>query len=76
MITTKADPSAVFLQAVNDALAKQVEGAKEQVIKQAVQEFEEKVRTAVGNVAIRVAEYYTVQMLGSQLIITVKLEKP
>jgi hypothetical protein len=43
-------------------------------IKAAVSKFEQELRLSIGQTAISVADFYSMQRLGSELIIHVKLE--
>jgi hypothetical protein len=59
---------------VQEVIRKHIEEAKEEVVKLAVKEFETRIRQIVGATAINIAEYYSVQMAGPNLVITVKLD--
>lgn len=52
-----------------------VEREREEVVKQATAEFDKRIRKIVGTVAVELSNYYSVQRLGSDLLITVKLTK-
>jgi len=56
------------------AIESQVDAEKEQIIKTAVAEFEKRIRTIVGQMTIELAQYYSIERLGSDLVIRVRIE--
>lgn len=52
-----------------------VDEAREQIIKDAVTEFEKRIRAAAGSVAIQVSDYFTIErsLMGKDMIITVRV---
>lgn len=63
---------------IRDAVVAQVKVAKEKVVFEAQVAFEKEVRRIVGNAAIDLSHYYSVEhaLGGHELIIHVRLEKP
>jgi len=57
------------------ALENTITEARQRVVKQAVEQFEKEIRVAVGQVAVSLANYYTVERIGAQLLIRVQMEK-
>lgn len=53
---------------------KEIKGLTEKIITDATQQFQNEVRMAVGKVVINLANYYTVERIGGNLVITVRLE--
>lgn len=64
-----------FKQHVLDALEGESGRIKEEVIAEAKQNFEKKIREAVGNIAFSLAEMYSMEILGGNLVITVRIDK-
>jgi len=58
----------------NDIL-EQVKAAQESVISKAKDEFEVKIRSLIGSVAISLLNYYSIERIGTELVIRVQLEK-
>ena len=61
--------------AIYTALEDETHKIKETAIKEAVSQFEDALRKSIGLVAIRLLDYYSVERIGSELVIHVKLEK-
>lgn len=61
--------------AVHKAIQEQVDKAKEEIIQTVMKDFEKKIRETVGKVAITLANYYSVQTLGNELIIRVQIKQ-
>lgn len=59
---------------VRAAIETQVAEIKKRIIEVAVEDFRQQVRGAVGNVAIKLSELYSIQRLGTELVIHVELE--
>jgi hypothetical protein len=55
-------------------IAKHVTNLKERVITDAVNQFEKDLRAKMGTVALNLANYYSVERMGGNLVITVRLE--
>jgi len=60
--------------AIMAAIKSEIDRQREKVIEEAVAEFEEKVRKAVGQVVLQLSDYYSVERLGAELVIHVKIE--
>lgn len=58
---------------IQASIQKQVFETKEKVMKMALQEFELSLRDLLGRTAINIANYFTVERMGQNLVITVKL---
>lgn len=58
---------------VKEAIESHAKELAEDEIKRAVADFERHLRELVGKVAIAVGSYYSIQRLGTDLVITVKL---
>lgn len=61
---------------IQRVLAEQIASAKEEVIKLAVKEFEHRIREVCAKTSINLANYYSVERMGANLLITVKMEEP
>lgn len=62
--------------AIAHGIKKQLDEVRDRIIAEAQAKFQEAVRTIVGNVAINLADYYSLQRFGSELVIRVNLEPP
>ena len=64
-----------ILREVNE----QIEKAKEEVIANAetvaAAEFQRRIKRIIGNVAMDISNYYSIQRLGDEILIMVKFEK-
>lgn len=60
-------------QILQASLAKKVEDIRAEVVKDAVEEFTRKVRDVVGNSAINLANFYSVERVGAELLIRVQI---
>ena len=78
MISTNPLPQETIesrlLREVHVAINNQVLELREWAIANAVKKFEEDLRAKVGTVAINLANYYSVERMGGNLVITVRLE--
>jgi hypothetical protein len=54
------------------AVAQEAADIKEECIQAAVKDFEKKVREVVGKVAINVADFYTVERMGTVLSVRIQ----
>lgn len=68
-------PQGSMEQAILDTLEKQSEQIKERAIRIAVATFEKELRVAVGNIAISIADYYSISRNDNELVIRVQIEK-
>jgi len=59
---------------LHKGITERFEQIREQIVADAKQKFENELRAALGNVAINLASYYSVERIGGDLRITVKLE--
>jgi hypothetical protein len=64
-----------LLPAIRAAIDKVVSNLQEEIISAAVKDFEFDLRKRIAQVAVTVADYYSVQRLGPDLVIHVKLDK-
>ena len=62
-------------KAVHEAISKAAKDVQETVIQQAVKDFEVLLRKQIGEIAITLANYYSIERLGHDLIIRAQLEK-
>lgn len=60
---------------IEKAISVAVEAEKETIIARAVAEFEKAVRQSVGSVALHVSNHFSIQRMGQDIVITVKMEK-
>lgn len=60
---------------IEKAISSAVEEHKEELIAAAVEEFEKRVRKVVGEVALHVSNHFSIQRMGKDIVITVKMEK-
>lgn len=63
-----------FKAEIARALDKVIGDAREEVIKDAVKEFDGRVREAVARVALKVFEVYSVERMGNQILIRVDIK--
>ena len=63
-----------FLREIRQALDEHIQELRAKVIADAMQKFEREVRASVGTFAINLAEYYSVERVGGNLQIIVKIE--
>lgn len=59
---------------VIETISAQVESIKEEIVKAAVEKFEKEIKKAVGQVAIALSNYFSVERMGSDLLIRVKFD--
>lgn len=64
----------ILIRHIETAIKETVDAAREQLVKEAVAEFEKQVREIVGKTAINVSNMYSLQRHGNELVIHVKLE--
>jgi len=78
MIPVVAVPQGTFedrlMRDFHADIAKHVTNLKERVITDAVNQFEKDLRAKMGTVALNLANYYSVERMGGNLVITVRLE--
>jgi hypothetical protein len=60
---------------ITRALETRIKEARELAIKEAMEIFEKELRTRVGQVAINLANFYSIERSGVDLLIHVKIEK-
>lgn len=60
---------------IEKAISSAVEEHKEELTAAAVEEFEKRVRKEVGEVALHVSNHFSIQRMGQDIVITVKMEK-
>ena len=65
----------VVRRALLEAVTKRVEAIRAEVEQHAVDEFARRVKRAIGEYAIEMSNYYSVQRLGPDLVIRVHLEQ-
>ena len=63
-----------LLREMLSALNKEMTKLTEKIIADATADFEKQVRASIGTVAINLANYYTVERQGGNMVITVRLE--
>lgn len=63
-----------LLRELHAALAHEIQKITETVISDAHATFEKEIRAKLGIAAINLANYYTVERIGGNLVITVRLE--
>jgi hypothetical protein len=63
-----------MMRSIHEALDKKLKELKEQIIRDAITTFDNELRAAVGTAAIKISEYYSMERLGPNLVITVRLE--
>ena len=59
---------------IHGLIERSVEAEKESLIKEVVKEFEIRVRETVGQASIKVANYFSIQRMGPDLVIRVQIE--
>jgi hypothetical protein len=59
---------------IGKALDKVIADAREEVIKDAVKEFETQVRASVAHVTLKIFEAYSVERIGNQILIRVDIK--
>jgi len=59
---------------VRELIQKHVDEAKEEVVKMAIEEFTRRVRKIAAETAIMLQNYYSVEKIGQELIIRVKID--
>lgn len=60
---------------IREAIRSLIDDARERIIKEATFQFERELRRAAGSVAINVADYFSIERCGSDLVIKVQVEK-
>jgi hypothetical protein len=63
-----------MLRTLHDALEEKFKGVTEKVVADAKAQFEKELRAALGAAVLNLAHYYTVERMGENLVITVKME--
>lgn len=67
------DFQSILHEAIKKAIQDTVDEAKERVIKVAVEMFEKEVRHSVSRVTVEALSHYSMERLGSELLIRVKI---
>ncbi len=67
-------PSYKMERDVRELIQKHVDEAKEEVVKMAIEEFTRRVRKIAAETAIMLQNYYSVEKIGQELIIRVKID--
>jgi len=62
-----------IMNELHTAIQRQVEAIRQDVLAQAQKDFETRVRAVIGNVAINMASYYTLEHTGGHMVLTVKI---
>jgi hypothetical protein len=65
----------MIIKTLENSLTKRIEEIRAEVVKDAVEEFTRQVREADGNSAINLANFYSVERMGANLLIRVQIEK-
>jgi hypothetical protein len=68
------DVAYVLQRNIQEAIQTRIAEVKEQIVREAVREFEKEVRGLISSVAVNVADYYSIQRLANELVIHVKIE--
>lgn len=63
-----------LIRAIHLAVHEMAEHEKQKAIEEAVKEFERNLRDTIATVAVKVANYYSIERLGPNLLITVKID--
>ena len=53
----------------------QIEKAKEEAVAQAAEGFQKRVKEIIGNVAMDISNYYSIERIGQDILIRVKFEQ-
>ena len=61
-------------RAIYDAVHREIELAKEEIIQTAVNEFQTKVRAIVARITLQASDFYSVHNMGHELVIHVKID--
>lgn len=64
-----------LLTSIKEAVEKYAKESAEEIIKQAVLEFEKEVRKNVGQVVLKLLTFYSAERLGNEILIHVKIGK-
>lgn len=76
-IPVSSRPSVDWIsQKILEATEREVAIAKDKVLEWATQEFREQVKAIVAKVVMKLLDTYTVERIGSELLIRVKIEVP
>jgi hypothetical protein len=59
---------------IEAVVAKQAQALTEEAVAEAVKLFEKRMREAIGTCAVNVANYFSVERMGSELLIRVQIE--
>lgn len=79
MISSQVPPETIearIMRDLHEAVIKQVADIRCRVITEASKKFEDELRTLIGSVALNLSTYYSVERIGGNMVITVKIEKP
>lgn len=63
----------IISESVVKAISNIIEKEKEEIIKQAIEKFENSIRKSIATVAIAAHDYYTIEPVGNVLRIDVKI---
>ena len=59
---------------IKNGIQARVDDAKETFIQNALRQYEKELRDRVGRAAIEISRYFTIEHVGTNLVITVKME--
>jgi hypothetical protein len=62
-------------ESLKQAIQERVNEARERIVQVAVETFEKEVRQLIGSVAVNLSQFYSIQRLGPDLVIHVKMDK-
>jgi len=62
-------------RAILHEVKEQIEKAKEESVSQATEQFQKRVKEIIGNVAMDISSYYSIERIGQDILIRVKFEK-
>lgn len=60
---------------IADEIVDRVAACREEVVKSAVAEFDRQVRQEIGHASVAIANYFSVERVGPNLVITIRIEK-
>jgi uncharacterized protein YdhG (YjbR/CyaY superfamily) len=62
-------------RAILHEVKEQIEKAKEESVSQSAEQFQKRVKEIIGNVAMDISSYYSIERIGQDILIRVKFEK-
>jgi hypothetical protein len=62
-------------RAILHEVKEQIEKAKEEAVVQAAEQFQKRVKEIIGNVAMDISNYYSIERIGQDILIRVKFEQ-